>query len=32
MVRTGWMQLFLKDRVLFDKGEPGIDESTLPWA
>jgi len=31
LVRTGWMQVFSKDRTLFDKGEPGIDESTLPW-
>jgi len=31
LVRTGWMQLFSKDRTLFDRGEPGIDESTLPW-
>ena len=31
LVRTGWLRVFLKDRALFDSGEPGIDESTLPW-
>lgn len=31
LVRTGWMQLFSIDRKLFDSGEPGIDESTIPW-
>jgi kynurenine formamidase len=31
LLRTGWMQLFHKDRALFDSGEPGIDVSTLPW-
>jgi len=31
MVRTGWINVFASDRVLFDTGEPGIDETTLPW-
>jgi kynurenine formamidase len=31
LIRTGWMNVFGKDRTLFDSGEPGIDESTLPW-
>jgi kynurenine formamidase len=31
LVRTGWMRVFSEDRVLFDSGEPGIDDSTLPW-
>lgn len=31
LVRTGWMNVLAKDRVLFETGEPGIDESTLPW-
>jgi kynurenine formamidase len=31
LVRTGWMRVFFQDRALFDSGEPGIDESTLPW-
>jgi len=31
LIRTGWMRVFYKDRALFDSGEPGIDESTLPW-
>jgi kynurenine formamidase len=31
LLRTGWMRLFGRDRVLFNRGEPGIDESTLPW-
>jgi kynurenine formamidase len=31
LLRTGWMRLFQQNRALFDSGEPGIDESTLPW-
>lgn len=31
LLRTGWMRVFSKDRILFDSGEPGIDASTLPW-
>jgi kynurenine formamidase len=31
LVRTGWINMLAKDRALFDAGEPGIDESTLPW-
>lgn len=31
LLRTGWMRLFSQDRALFDSGEPGIDESALPW-
>jgi kynurenine formamidase len=31
LLRTGWMRLFGRDRALFNRGEPGIDESTLPW-
>jgi kynurenine formamidase len=31
LIRTGWMRVFDTDRTLFDSGEPGIDESTLPW-
>ncbi len=31
LVRTGWINVFAKDRALFDSGEPGIDETTLPW-
>jgi len=31
LLRTGWMRVFSQDRALFDSGEPGIDESTLPW-
>jgi kynurenine formamidase len=31
LIRTGWINVLAKDRRLFDTGEPGIDESTLPW-
>lgn len=31
LVRTGWMQVFHRDRELFDKGAPGLDLSTLQW-
>lgn len=31
LLRTGWMRVFSTDRALFDSGEPGIDESALPW-
>jgi kynurenine formamidase len=31
LLRTGWMRVFTEDRALYNSGEPGIDESTLPW-
>lgn len=31
LVRTGWLQVMAADRALFDSGEPGIDETVLPW-
>jgi kynurenine formamidase len=31
LLRTGWMRIFAQERTLFDSGEPGIDETTLPW-
>lgn len=31
LLRTGWMRLFTQNRELYDSGEPGIDESTIPW-
>jgi kynurenine formamidase len=31
LLRTGWMRLFAHNRELYDSGEPGIDESTIPW-
>jgi kynurenine formamidase len=31
LIRTGWINVLMKDRALFDAGEPGIDETTLPW-
>jgi len=31
LIRTGWINLLTVDRKLFDTGEPGIDQSTLPW-
>jgi kynurenine formamidase len=31
LVRTGWLNVMARDRALFDSGEPGIDETTLPW-
>ena len=31
LIRTGWIRVFAQDRVLFNQGEPGIDESTIPW-
>jgi len=31
LVRTGWMQVFNQDRGLFNRGAPGLDESTLSW-
>jgi kynurenine formamidase len=31
LIRTGWMRVFSENRALFDSGEPGLDESTLPW-
>lgn len=31
MTRTGWIKVFAQDRALFNQGEPGIDESTIPW-
>ncbi len=31
LIRTGWLRVMAKDRALFDSGEPGIDDSVLPW-
>lgn len=31
ITRTGWINVFAKDRALFNRGEPGIDGSTIPW-
>ncbi len=31
LIRTGWIRVFGADRALFDRGEPGIDASTLAW-
>ena len=31
LLRTGWMSLFYSNRQEFDRGEPGLDMSTLPW-
>lgn len=31
LVRTGWLRVFTQDRALFDRGEPGLDASTLAW-
>ena len=31
MTRTGWLKVFGQDRAHFNSGEPGIDESTIPW-
>ncbi|CAN5510566.1 cyclase family protein [soil metagenome] len=31
LIRTGWMRVFTSDRPLYNQGEPGIDESTIPW-
>lgn len=31
LVRTGWMSMLHEDRALFESGEPGIDDTTLPW-
>ena len=31
LVRTGWIRVFQRDRVHFNRGEPGIDVSVLPW-
>ena len=31
LVRTGWINVLEQDRALFEAGEPGLDESTLPW-
>jgi kynurenine formamidase len=31
LIRTGWLRVCSTDRALFESGEPGIDESTLPW-
>jgi len=31
LVRTSWMQMFHRDRELFNRGAPGLDETTLPW-
>lgn len=31
ITRTGWINVFAKDRALFNRGEPGIDGSTIGW-
>jgi len=31
LLRTGWIRIFSSDRARYSQGEPGIDESTLPW-
>ncbi len=31
LVRTGWMRVFSQDRELFNSGEPGVNETVLPW-
>jgi kynurenine formamidase len=31
LLRTGWIRVFSQNRPLYNSGEPGIDESTLPW-
>ena len=31
LLRTGWIHVFSSDRALYNQGEPGIDESTIPW-
>ncbi len=31
LVRTGWLRVFAADRAEFDRGEPGLDTSTLLW-
>lgn len=31
LVRTGWIKMFNSNRPLYNEGEPGVDESTLPW-
>jgi len=31
LVRTGWLRVFATDRARFDRGEPGLDTSTLAW-
>ena len=31
LLRTGWIRIFTQDRAQYNAGEPGIDESTLPW-
>ncbi len=31
LVRTGWMQVFDRDRALFNRGAPGLDTTTLDW-
>ena len=31
LIRTGWTKMFTSNRPLYNQGEPGIDESTLPW-
>ncbi|MFN8440962.1 MAG: cyclase family protein [Caldilineaceae bacterium] len=31
LLRTGWMSLFDSNRQEFERGEPGLDNSTLPW-
>lgn len=31
LVNTGWMNIFERDRAMFDSGEPGLDMSTIEW-
>lgn len=31
LLRTGWMRIFAEDPERYNSGEPGIDDSTLPW-
>jgi kynurenine formamidase len=31
LLRTGWIRLFGRDPERFNRSEPGIDTSTLPW-
>jgi kynurenine formamidase len=31
LVRTGWIQVFMRDRAQYNSGEPGLDLSTPAW-
>ena len=31
LLRTGWHQMFSRDRAMWDSGEPGFDESSAEW-